>query len=86
MREPGFYWVKYGNRWQIAECIAWWPIISDGTHGLRWLLVGKKRERTEREFDEIDERRIVREDGEENRTMKAYCIRRLKELGVEIVE
>lgn len=53
MRAKGFYWIKYGGRWQVAECIEWWPTISDGTHEMRWLLTGKKRERKDKEFDSI---------------------------------
>jgi hypothetical protein len=58
MRKAGFYWIKYNGRWQIAECIEWWPTISDGTHEMRWLLTGKKRVRLDREFDSINEEQL----------------------------
>jgi hypothetical protein len=48
MREPGYYWVKYEGEWRIYEYYG---------DGYGWYL-----SRTDDEFDEIDENRIVRRD------------------------
>ena len=60
-REDGYYWVKYNNKWIVAECIEWWPTISDGSYGHRWLIPGKRKERKDSDMEDIDEHRIIRE-------------------------
>ena len=59
MREPGFYWVKYHEKWLIAECTKWWPTISDGSYEHRWFVPGFRKGRRDSDMDEIDERRLV---------------------------
>jgi len=51
-RIPGFYWVRRGTDWRIAEC------YNDGD----WALFGYACYYEESAFDEIDENRIVREE------------------------
>jgi hypothetical protein len=58
-REPGFYWVKhhFKQEWVIAEWFAEKPYED----ALYWGLSHDDRYYCDSEFDEIDERRIVRE-------------------------
>lgn len=51
--EDGFYWVRRGSSWFVAEY----------EYGSFWLS-SVQREYAEHWFDEIDPRRIVREGGE----------------------
>ena len=48
-REEGYYWIRVGNEWSIAQFIdnEWWLVADDGG----W---------SDKVFDEIDERRIER--------------------------
>jgi hypothetical protein len=53
MREPGFYWVKLDeNHWTIAE---WYGTFWKTSWSIHNKLMDKR-------FEEIDERRIVRDD------------------------
>lgn len=54
MREEGYYWVMLGDRWIIAR---WWSPFTDGSNP-EWDVSGKIA--TDSSFDEIDERRIIR--------------------------
>jgi hypothetical protein len=53
MREPGYYWVKNDGKWIIA---LW---VNDG-HYTEWE-IGDRIEQ-DSDFEEIDERRITRDD------------------------
>lgn len=50
-RESGFYWIKDGHEWVIGE----WDADRS-----RWTLTGTSEGFNDEEFDEIDERKIVR--------------------------
>ena len=52
MRESGFRWVV----WDGCEQVAYWPANSEG-----WYLTGMPERLSDADFDQIDERRIVRE-------------------------
>lgn len=58
MREPGYYWVKRGGHWIVAEWapIEYWyvPGVNHGLPNDKWL-------------EEIDERRIVRKEPADGR-------------------
>lgn len=57
MREPGFYWVRKGDWWSVRlwHAGAW--------HG--WLGWSDRPQCSDTAFDEIDERRLLRQlDGE----------------------
>ena len=49
MREPGYYWVKIYNDWEIAE----WSVC--------WERIGYEMVFDDSAFEEIDENRIERE-------------------------
>ena len=53
MRQPGYYWVKYGNEWTIGQ----FGYYNSDT----WTLTMSDVTFKDEEFDEIDERRIDRE-------------------------
>jgi hypothetical protein len=48
-RENGYYWVKDGDEWEVAE---WW---ENG-----WYFVGQERSFSDNMLDEIDEIKIIR--------------------------
>lgn len=50
MREQGYYWVKINNDWEIAE----WSIY--------WERIGYETVLDDSAFEEIDERRIERDE------------------------
>lgn len=52
MRESGYYWVRFGNEWLIAQFGGKFKI---------WFIFGRDDYFTDSRFDEIDERHIVRE-------------------------
>ena len=52
MRESGFRWVVWGG----CEQLAYWSANSEC-----WYLTGMSKKLCDDDFDEIDERRIVRE-------------------------
>ena len=47
MREPGYYWVKFLNSWTVAEFL-----------GFHWMVIFSTQVFFDREFNEIDERKI----------------------------
>lgn len=51
-RASGFYWVNYCGDWLIAEYLA------DSSY---WWVVGSEEVFDDSDFDQIDERRIVRQ-------------------------
>ena len=53
-REPGFYWVSDAGNWIIAE-------YTRAPHH-PWFIPGEDRAFGEHYWDEIDERRITREE------------------------
>lgn len=53
-REPGYYWVKETGQWYIAY------YSGESTHP--WFINGENRAFGKHYWDEIDERRIVREE------------------------
>lgn len=53
-REPGFYWVNDAGNWVVAE-------YTDTQHH-PWFIPGEDRAFGEHYWQEIDERRIVREE------------------------
>ena len=54
MRAPGFYWVNGGEIWEIAE----WSIVPGGG---AWFITGRDFTADDDWWQQIDERRIVRE-------------------------
>jgi hypothetical protein len=52
MRAAGFYWVRSGDKWSVAEYL----VTPE-----EWAFPGSELERLDDEFDEIDERRIERQ-------------------------
>lgn len=52
-RKTGYYWVKYDGEWQIAY---WYQQVVG-----RWEWDHNDRSRTDDEFEEIDEKQIIRE-------------------------
>lgn len=78
MREPGFYWVKYKGKWIIAQ---WGNQHLEPGMEWYWDIIEVIDEVDDNSFDEIDERRIVREETT-NEQMKAYCLKRLQELAI----
>lgn len=54
MREAGFYWVNGGETWEIAE----WSICQRGG---AWFVTGWDFPADDDCWQQIDERRIVRE-------------------------
>lgn len=50
-REDGFYWVSFGDEWDIAE-------YSQKLN--KWFEIGCDTLWTDDDFEQIDERRIVR--------------------------
>lgn len=63
MREPGYYWVrnKYGE-WFISE---WYNLNIGDENRYYWIITGIDIEYFDKDFTEIDERKIVREEPEE---------------------
>lgn len=53
MRAEGYYWTKYQGNWIISE---WRKLIL---YGHKWFI--EDRVFDDEDFDEIDERQIVRE-------------------------
>lgn len=51
-REEGYYWVKNGDVWIIAQ----WTIINK--YG-SWSVCGNENEYSTNHFDKIDERKII---------------------------
>ena len=49
-RESGFYWVKYDNKWEVAE------FGGDGLGGFWWMRTGDECDYGTDEMDEIGER------------------------------
>jgi hypothetical protein len=64
MREDGFYHVRYGDEWQVAE---WLSALNS------WIVTGSISEISESTWSEIDERRITRgesvSDGDERQIL-----------------
>lgn len=54
LREDEFYWIKYSWSWEVAK----WVGGEDG----RWCLPHNEDDFRSIDFNEIDERRIVRAD------------------------
>ena len=52
-RESGYYWVKSNDKWIIAE---WLPLCQV------WASIEYADKYKDSDFDEIDERRIVRQE------------------------
>lgn len=52
MREEGYYWVRCKGEWRVA----YWADVLNG-----WFKSGVTATSMDYDFDEIDERRIVRE-------------------------
>ena len=53
MREEGWYWVKLRGEWEIKE---WSSFIG------RWVTRGLTADLYDSQWEEIDERKIIRED------------------------
>lgn len=51
-REEGYYWVKYGGKWTVAE----WTSMN------KWYITGAEEVINEDVFNEIDERLIIRDE------------------------
>ena len=49
MRESGYYWVKYGNEWEVAHYT-----------NKRWFLLSESNTKRDSFFEEINEYRITR--------------------------
>ena len=60
MRAQGFYWVKYKGDWSIAEFLYDYSDKEDGVNNDQWLIINDTRLKYDSDFEEIDERRIVR--------------------------
>jgi hypothetical protein len=58
-RESGYYWVKYMGDWEIAE-FSNFQTGFGGPYG--WFRTSYSDFIKDSDFDEIDERRIVRDD------------------------
>jgi hypothetical protein len=56
MREPGFYWVKYKGEWVVAQ----WFEHTEKVQS--WYIINNDYELGDQHFEEIDERRITREE------------------------
>lgn len=60
-REPGFYWVKFEGRWQVAEYTEYRSFFNPLNFSYGWDIVSSDREFKDDDFEEIDERKINRE-------------------------
>jgi hypothetical protein len=56
MRELGFYWIKKDSEWTVAEYV-----LIRSANKYCWATVWSDEEWEDKDFDEIDEKRIVRE-------------------------
>lgn len=54
-RLAGYYWVKYGGEWVIAE----WT--GNGEHYGVWMLCGDECVKITEEFEEVDEAKVDRQ-------------------------
>lgn len=57
MRDPGWYWVKYGDQWEIGRWYGMYWVLSVGAEN--YYIESKVF--YDSELSEIDERRITRE-------------------------
>lgn len=53
VREPGFYWVKYDDKWEVGQ------YFNDG---MEWMVTVDDEFRKDDFWQEIDERRIIRDE------------------------
>lgn len=52
MREEGYYWVKFAGQWTVAH---YYPAYAE------WYVIGNTMVQRDHSFQEIDERKIVRD-------------------------
>lgn len=62
-REPGYYWVKLNNKWIVAYWMA-----------KEWWIAGSYNGASDNDLDEIDERRIERQEYTEGEGIAAIGI------------
>jgi hypothetical protein len=83
MREPGYYWVKYKGKWMIANWDDQYP--EPGESGY-WNLVQTITDVNDNSFDEIDERRIVRDEPVTFFSLESHLIKRIEQFAHDTIE
>jgi len=58
-REEGYYWVRNGKKWHIS----YWYINEFNHEFNAWLNPGSEIDYYDDDYDEIDEKKIVRDTG-----------------------